>query len=168
MINTKIIVLGALCAALAAIFQLIPFFLTEILIFLTIFSSLPIYIVSRINPKVGVLTYIVASFIIMILSIHEGLFFLCTNGIIGISLGICQHYKTIKSITWLICSIVLTITLSIMNYGIGVPVFGSELPGTIIIQLGIIFLVSIFYNIFYYYFSTLNYNYLKKHLSLIE
>jgi hypothetical protein len=161
-INTKTVVIGALFAAIAALLQLVPVFFSEIFIFLTIFSTVPIYIVSRINPKAGVLSYFVAGMLIMFLSTHEGLFFLCTNGIIGVSLGICGYYRKKKTITWLISSAVLTATLSIMNYGIGIPVFGSNIPGAIIIQIIIIFLFSILYNIIYYYFSNLIFNLLKE------
>ncbi|MEW8995565.1 hypothetical protein [Clostridium sp.] len=162
--NTKTIVIGALLAVMAALFQLIPILLSEAFIFLTIFSAVPIYIVSRINPKAGILSYFVASMIIMILSVHEGLFFLCTNGIVGISLGICSFYTKGKAITWAISSLILTITLSIMNYGIGIPVFGSKIPGALVIQIAIIFIVSAIYNIFYYYFSSFIFKLLEKRI----
>jgi len=162
MINTKTIVIGALFAAIAALLQLTPVFLSEMVLFLTIFSAVPIYIVSRINPKAVVLSYFVASMIVMLLSVHEGLFFLCTNGIIGLSLGICSYYTKMKGITWLISSLILTITLSILNYGIGIPVFGSTIPGIMIIQIGILFYFSFIYNIFCYYFSSFIYDLLNK------
>lgn len=167
MINTKNIIIGSLFAAIAALFQLIPVVFSEVLVFLTIFSAVPIYIVSRINPKTGFLSYLVASMIVMILSVHEGVFFLCTNGIVGISLGIFSYYTRSKATIWILSSIALTITLSIMNYGIGIPVFGMKIPGGIIIQILIIFLVSVTYNIFYYYFSSSIYNLLKKNLRSI-
>lgn len=162
--NTKTIVIGALFAVIAALFQLIPTLLSETFIFLTIFSAVPIYIVSRVNPKAGILSYFVASMIIMILSVHEGLFFLCTNGIVGISLGICSFYKKSKIITWVLSSLMLTITLSIMNYGIGIPVFGSKIPGSLAIQIAIIFAVSTIYNIFYYYFSSFIFKLVEKRI----
>jgi hypothetical protein len=162
MFNTKLVVIGALFAAISALFQLIPALFSEAFVFLTIFSALPIYIVSRISPKAGILSYFVASMLIMLLSVHEGIFFLCTNGIVGISLGICSYYKEMKFSTWFLCSFMLTITLSIMNYGIGIPVFGTSMPGGMIIQIVTIFLFSIIYNIFYYYFSNYIFNILKK------
>lgn len=162
MFNTKIVVIGALFAAIAALFQLTPTLFSEAFVFFTIFSAVPIYIVSRINPKVGVLSYFVASMLVMLLSIHEGLFFLCTNGIVGISLGICSYYKKMKVITWFLSSLVLTVTLSIMNYGIGIPVFGIKIPGAMVIQIATIFLFSTIYNIFYYYFSSFIFNLVKK------
>lgn len=162
MLNTKTVIIGALLAALAVLFQLVPVFFSEIFIFLTIFSAVPIYIAARINPKAGFLSYLVAGNLVMFFSTHEGLFFLCTNGIIGVSLGICGYYEKKKITTWLISSAVLTAALSIMNYGIGIPVFGSNIPGTMIIQLIILLLFSFVYNIFYYYFSNFIFNLLKK------
>lgn len=162
MLNTKTVLIGALLAAIAAIFQLIPVLFSEIFVFLTIFSAVPIYIVSRINPKAGVLSYFVASMLVMLLSIHEGLFFLCTNGIIGISLGICSYYTKKKAVSWFLSSLLLTTALSIMNYVIGIPVFGIKIPGGMIIQLLIIFLFSMIYNIFYYYFSSSIFNLIKR------
>lgn len=155
--NTKTIVIGSLLAAIAAIFQLIPVFLTEGLVFLTILSAIPIYLISIINPKVGLLSYIITGILVMIFSIHEGLFFLCTNGVVGMSLGISSYYTKKKLIIWAISSITLTISLSIMNYGIGIPIFGFKIPGGIPIQVVILFVFSLIYNIIYYYIiSTIN------------
>ncbi|MFL0266758.1 hypothetical protein [Candidatus Clostridium radicumherbarum] len=162
MSNTKTVVVGALLAVIAALFQVIPVFLSELFVILTILSAVPIYIVSRLSPKIGLLSYFTASMLIMLISTHEGIFFLCTNGIIGISLGICSYYTKKKTITWLISSVILTITLSIMNYGIGIPVFGTNIPGGIIIQLAILFIFSVVYNIFYYNFSSLIFKLIKK------
>lgn len=163
--NTKTIALGSLCAAIAAMFQLTPIFFSEVLVFLTIFSTLPIYIISRIDPKAGVLSYFAASILIMFLSIHEGLFFLLTNGFIGITLGIFSRYTNSKMITLIFSSLFLTITLSILNYGIGIPIFGAQIPGTFIVQITVIFLFSAVYDSVYYYFANLIYNHLvKRHI----
>lgn len=162
MIDTKTMAIGALFAVIAALFQLIPALFSEVFVILTVFSSVPIFIVSRINPKTGILSYFVSSMLIMFLSVHEGLFFLLSNGIVGVSLGVCSYYTRMKSVTWFLSSIMLTITLSIMNYGIGIPVFGSNIPGAIITQVAIIFLFSMVYNIFYYYFSSFVFSLLKR------
>ncbi|MFL0245452.1 hypothetical protein [Candidatus Clostridium stratigraminis] len=162
MSNTKTVVVGALFAVLAALFQVIPVFLSELFVILTILSAVPIYIVSRLNPQVGLLSYFTASLLIMLISTHEGIFFLCTNGIIGISLGACSYYTKKKTIIWLISSVVLTITLSFMNYIIGISIFGINIPGGIIIQLAILFIFSVVYNIFYYSFSNFIFKLIKK------
>ncbi|MEQ8155446.1 MAG: hypothetical protein ABRQ25_11265 [Clostridiaceae bacterium] len=162
MVNTKVIVIGAFLSVIAAVFQLIPALLSEVFVLLTIFSTVPVYIVSRISPKAGIMSYFVASIIIMIASVHEGLFFLCTNGIVGLSLGICRYYTKSRAVIWSLSSVALTITLCVINYGIGIPVFGSVIPGEIAIQLTIIFIFALIYNIFYYYFSGFIFDCLKK------
>ncbi|MEQ8199225.1 MAG: hypothetical protein ABRQ27_14700, partial [Clostridiaceae bacterium] len=151
--KTKIIVIGAFLSVIAAVFQLIPALLSEVFVLLTIFSAVPVYIVSRISPKAGVMSYFVTGIIVMIASVHEGLFFLCTNGIVGLSLGVCSYYIKSRAAIWFLSSAALTITLCIMNYGIGIPVFGSVIQGKAAVQLMIIFLFSVIYSIFYYYFS---------------
>lgn len=159
--KTRTIVIGSLLAALAALFQLMPVFFSEVFLFLTLFSAIPIYFVSRINPKAGILAYFVASMIVMTLSIHEGLFFLCTNGIVGLSLGISSFYTEKKLLIWTLSSLSLAIALGIMNYGIGVPILGCEIPGAMVTQVTIIFLVSLFYIILYYYFLSFIYKVAK-------
>lgn len=151
MVNTKTLVIGALFAIMAALFQVLPVLLSEAFVLFTIFSAIPIYIVARISPKAGALSYLVAAMLIMTISTHEGLFFLCTNGAIGCSLGICSYYTNKKAIIWVCSSIALTMTLSIMNYGIGIPVFGTKIPGALYFQLVILFLFSFLYNVIYSY-----------------
>ena len=172
--RTKMIVLGAFMATIAALFQAAPVLLSEVAVILTIFSDLPIYIAARIKPSTGVLSYLVAAFLIMLISTHESLFFLCTNGVVGLSLGICYYYiknhqlrrcflivYSKKLITMMISSIVLTISLSFMNYGIGIPVFGVTLPGPVGLQLTILFLFSLLYNFIYSSFMDFIYKRLK-------
>lgn len=162
MMDTKTVVIGALLAVIAAFFQAIPVLISEVFVILTVFSAAPIYIVSRLNPRAGVLSYFVASMIIMLISTHEGIFFLYTNGIIGVSLGVCSYYTKNKAFIWLISSFILTFTLSFMNYCIGIPVFGMKIPGVFIIQLSILFIFSAVYNIIYDYFSSFIFKLLKR------
>lgn len=135
---------------------------SEIFVLLTLFSAVPIYIVSRINPKAGVLSYFVASLLVMLISTHEGIFFLCTNGIVGLSLGTCSYYTKKKILIWFISSLILTITLSFMNYVVGIPIFGAKIPGAMIIELVLIFVFSCVYNTIYYYFSNFIFKLLKR------
>ncbi len=161
--NTKTLVIGALFAIMSALFQSLPVIFSEAFVLFTIFSAIPIYIVARISPKAGVLSYVVAAMLIMIISTHEGLFFLCTNGAIGCSLGISSFYTNKKAIIWAFSSIALTITLSIMNYGIGIPVFGAKLPGALYFQLFILFLFSVLYNVIYSYLGDFVFKRLMKY-----
>ncbi|HWT74425.1 MAG TPA: hypothetical protein VN258_06865 [Mobilitalea sp.] len=149
MSRTRMMIIAALMAAIAAIFQLLPVLLSEFAVLLTIASALPIYCSSRIKPLAGILSYLVAAFLIMLFSTHEGLFFLCSNGMIGLSLGVCRYYKQKKLNILLISSFCTTLSLSIMNYGIGIPVFGTSLPGNLVMQLSIIYTFLLVYNFIY-------------------
>lgn len=140
-------------AALAAILQAAPVFLTEAAVLLTIFSALPIYISARLNPVTGVLSYLAAFFVIMLLSSHEALFFLCTNGVVGLGLGCLRYVKQKRTVTILLNSIALTVSLSIMNYGIGIPVFGTAIPGGWQLQLLLLYLFSAVYSLIYLLFA---------------
>ncbi len=140
-------------AALAAILQAAPVFLTEAAVALTVFSALPIYIAARLNPVTGILSYLAAFFVILFLSSHEALFFLCTNGVVGLGLGSLRYYRRKKPVTVLLSSAALTISLSIMNYGIGIPVFGTAIPGTWQLQLFLLYLFSAIYSMIYLYFA---------------
>lgn len=163
MTNTRTLVIGSLFAIMAALFQSLPAIFSEVFVLFTIFSAIPIYIVAKISPKNGVLSYLVAALLIMIISTHEGLLFLGTNGTIGCSLGICSYYTNKKPIIWTFSSIALTITLSIINYIIGIPVFGTKLPGALFTQLVIIFLFSVLYIVIYSYLGDFVFKRLLKY-----
>jgi len=160
--RTKNIVIGAFMATLAAIFQTLPVLFSEAVVILTILSAVPIYTASRIKPALGVLSYFVASVLVLFVSAHEALFFLCTNGIIGVMLVSCRYYKQKKPIILLISSLAMTISLSFMNYIIGIPVFGVALPGVIIVQIILILLFSFTYNFIYLLFADFLFKRIKK------
>lgn len=153
MSQTKLIVLGALFTSLAVIFQMVPAFFSEAFVFVTMLSALPIYITAKLNPKIGIVGYITAAILITLFSTHEGLFFMCTNGIVGLALGITHYYTNKKMIIISLSTITLTIALSIMTFIIGIPVFGFVLNTGITIQICILLAFSLVYSIFYFYIS---------------
>ncbi len=160
--STKTIVLAGLLACLASLFQLLPLFLSEAFVILTIFSSIPIYIICRISPKIGIYAVITSFILISLLSPHEGLFFICTNGPVGASLGCFSHYVSNKQIIIFVSSIILSCTLCIMNFIIGIPIFGTPLSGALIIQVFLIIVISYMYTYVYWYFSQLIYKRIKN------
>ena len=163
--NIKLLTLGGIFGVLALLFQLSPIFLSELFIPLTMFSSIPIYIITRINPRYGFITLVAVSLLAIIINIHEGLFFICTNGPVGFSLGASNYFTNKKWIISFISSIVLTITLSIMTFIIGIPVFGARISGSIFIELFILYLFSYVYSYLYLLFSTYLYKKLKKYIT---
>lgn len=137
------------CVFLAVMFQSVPGIFGEIFIFFTVLSTIPIYIISRLNPKLGIFALIAAGLLTMLFTIHEGIMFYYTNGAVGMALGIGNHYFNRKEVVTTLSGIYLTITLSILNYGLKIPVFGTSIPGTFPIQLLIIFSFSLVYSFMY-------------------
>lgn len=162
--NTKLVVLGGILACISALFQILPTFLSEAFIILTIFSALPVYLLCRISPKIGITATIASFVVVSLFSIHESLFFLFTNGPIGASLGCFNHSSDNKKLIISATSIVLCITLCIMNFIIGIPIFGTTLPGTLIVQIIIILAFSLIYSFIYLHFCDFTFRKLKKYV----
>ena len=89
-------------------------------LYMTLFSIIPIYIISRNDPSIGILAYIGAFMIIFLLDYYEGLIFILLNGLLGIFLGMLSHYINKKLLISIITSIILFISINgimiITNY----------------------------------------------------
>jgi len=89
-------------------------------LYMTLFSIIPIYIISRNDPSIGILAYICAFMIIFLLDYYEGLIFILLNGLLGIFLGMLSHYINKKLLISVITSIILFISINgimiITNY----------------------------------------------------
>lgn len=130
-------------------------------------SALPIYILARMNPRAGVIGFIAADILIFCFNSHEGLFFLFTNGIVGLSLGILSFYTQSRLLISLGSGLSLAFSLSIMNFIIGISVFIIQTPGTFLIQISIVLLFSICYCSIYSSLANFTFHYLNKRLCFI-
>ncbi len=81
-------------------------------LYITLFSIIPIYIISRNDPSIGILAYIGAFMIIFLLDYYEGLIFILLNGLLGIFLGMLSHYINKKLLISIITSIILFISIN--------------------------------------------------------
>ncbi|MDF2678201.1 MAG: hypothetical protein K0Q97_2545 [Bacillota bacterium] len=162
LINIRNIAQGGLLICLSAILQLLPTSFGEIFIIASILSSIPIYILSRINPKVGLIGYIITGILIFLFNAHEGLFFLFTNGPVGFALGNFNYKLKSKLLISLLSGIVLTLSLCIVNFIVGIPVLGNSLPGNLLTQIGILMVFSILYCFIYLLFANFIYIFLEK------
>lgn len=162
--STRALILGGLCVCLAVILQLIPVFFGENFVLITILSTIPIYIISRLNTKMGCIVFFISGLIISEVSFHEGLFFLFANGLVGVSLGLGSYYFKRKGFIVLLGGISLFFALMILNFVLGISVFGVSLPGTFFIKLSIILIFSLLYC--YFYLNICNYIYRKINCSL--
>ncbi len=165
MSRTRLIVLGALFASLAAIFQIVPVIFSPIFIVIAILSGLPIYLIAKLNPKIGLAAYVTAIFLIALVSAHGAMLFLCINGVVGLALGATHYYTDKKSTIILLATVALTITLtiglSIMTFIIGIPIIGFATTN-VFIDISIIMIISLLYIIAYFYMS----NYIFKKINL--
>lgn len=153
--RTKLIVLGALFTSLAVIFHMVPVLFSEALVLITMLSALPIYITAKMDPKIGLAGYITAAILITLFSSHEGLFFTCANGVVGLTLGLTHYYTNKKIIIISTSTVTLTLMLSIMTFLMDISIFGFVLSTSFFIQLCILIIFSLLYNIFYFYIANL-------------
>ena len=161
-LNIRNIAQGGLLICLSVLLQLLPTSLGEVFVIVTIFSAIPIYILSRLNPKAGLLGYIISAILIFLFNAHEGIFFLFTNGVVGFSLGALNYKLKSKLLISLFSGILLTLSLALVNFIIGFPVLGTNLPGNLLIQISILFLFSLIYCFIYLLLANFMYNYLKR------
>lgn len=162
--NTKLLTYGGMMACMAALFQSLPIFLSEAFVILTLFSALPVYIACRISPKAGLVSLMAAFLLINLISTHEALFFICTNGPVGASLGCLDYYFKNKILIFSLASSILCLTLCVMNFVIGIPVFGTALPGPLFLQIILLLSFSFIYSLAYRSLCRFIYKYVNKRL----
>lgn len=165
-INKRTIVLGVILSLLAAVFQLFPVIFSSKFIFITVFSALPLYIISRIDSKIGLAAYVIAGLLTTIASFNEGITFLLASGPLGYTLGVWSSYFEEKIYTCLVSGVVLTVTFGLMNYIIGIPFLLSQIPGGFFIQIPLFFLISVIYSYIYLYLSMFIYKIINRYLYL--
>jgi len=97
LLNIRHIAIGGFLVGLSITFQLIPVIFGELFVLVTIFSTLPIFIITRLNPKTGGVAFVVTAILVLSFNSHEGLFFIFTNGPVGLALGTLNYYSDMKS-----------------------------------------------------------------------
>ena len=162
MTSTKQLALGGILTGLAVLLQSIPCLFSEVFTPVTILSTLPIYIISRIKPRTGLAAYIASALLIALISIHEGVFFLCTNGLLGFTLGISLSKTNKKNVAICIASSVLTISLAFITFILGISVFGFKTLTGIFPQMAVLLMFSIIYTALMAYLMENLYAFISK------
>lgn len=111
------LVLSGLLAAVVMVIEITAAYIGESMTAITVLSAVPIYIISRINIKYGILSYFCVGLLLLIINPHQMAFFICTNGIIGFSLGICKQRKPVFTVA--VCSSILFIGINAALFLIG-------------------------------------------------
>lgn len=161
------ITLGGFLVGISIVFQLIPVVFGEAFILATILSAFPIFILAKINPRTGFIGFVVAGILVLSFDSHEGLFFLFTNGPVGLSLGTLSYYSKVRRCIFIGAGLILAFTLSIMNFILGIPILFISIPGTLLIQVSILIIFSIFYCFMYLYIADLMIDLFNKHYPFI-
>ena len=94
----------------------------ELIVALTMVSALPIYLICRRSIALGITSYICVSLILLQINPHQLIFFIFTNGLLGISLGFCDKKTKLATISILISSTMLFIGIIITAYIIGISI----------------------------------------------
>ncbi len=159
--KVKYLTIGGLCTALAVLFQVMPVFLTEAALPLSILSIIPIYFVTRLNSRIGFQAYMASGLLIMFITVHEGLIFFFANGIAALSLATFTNQRSSKILCIVLSTMVLTCSLLILNFAIGFPLFGGDLSISYVYQSLLILIVAFIYCILMGYLCEFTFRILK-------
>lgn len=162
MSSTKKTTVLVVLTVFTVLFQIIPAIFSHKYVLLTMFSALPIYLITRISGPMGLIAFVAAGISIFGISSHEGLFYLFTNGPVGLVLGLGEHFSKRDLTAAFLTAITLAITLSLLNFVIGIKVFGTDIPGPLGVQILLIFLFSFMYCIMYSFMADFVYRLLRK------
>lgn len=115
--SIKSIQLGILSIILCIGIYYIPIGSQIYLNFFSILSIIPIYIITRKNPSIGLISYLVSFLSIGIINSYDNsMIFLLFHGLLGIFLGLFSHYRKNHIITSLITGGILYISINGYNY----------------------------------------------------
>lgn len=162
MSGVKKIAILVVLTVFTILFQIIPAISSHKYVLLTMFSALPIYLITSTSGLVGLIAFVAAGISIFGISSHEGLFFLFTNGPVGLVLGLGGYFKKGNLAAAFFSGLILTITLSLLNFLIGIKVFGATIPGSLGIQVLLIFLFAFIYSVIYSFMAGFVYRLFQK------
>jgi hypothetical protein len=165
MLNKRVLILCIILAVLASALQAIPYILGTDFAFASILGGFPIYIATRLNCALGIAVYLTVAYISSVMNIGVALFFICTSGIIGLSLGIMKsHFKGIYYAPAPSALMVIAMLFTV-NYLFGISIFGYSALKSPIAQAFTLFLPLYIYCLIYLrlavYADTLFHNYIE-------
>ncbi|RHW43292.1 hypothetical protein D1B31_01060 [Neobacillus notoginsengisoli] len=143
---TKRLVLGALLAALAAIFQSAGGFFPGVGYVISPFATAPILLCMMISFWAGMLSYILTCLLLLIIQPSELIVFPFTTGLLGVGLGLAFSFFKKRLVILLVGAAFLTIGIAILLYILRFPVLGPAVSTTFsIVTLGVISIFACLY-----------------------
>jgi hypothetical protein len=124
--NKRILFFCTVLALLAAALQAVPLIFGAAFAFASLLNGFPIYLAARLSYIPGILVYLSAAALLAFLNPFEALFFICTNGIIGLSLGIIKdRFRSIYPVPALSALLDVAILFTV-NYRFGISIFSPS------------------------------------------
>jgi hypothetical protein len=124
-LNKRVSVFCIILIVLITVFQSAPRILGESFALAVYLCGLPVYIATRFNCIYGTAVYLAAAAILLYLNTGEALFFICTNGFIGLSLGILKYHFKSNYIIPAFSALLVNIVLFIVNYFFKINIFSN-------------------------------------------
>lgn len=144
--RSRVLVFAALMAVCAALLQSMGAF-SGIGFLISPLATAPIFLITLISKRFGLLAYLVAIFILLILRPDELFVFPFTTGLLGISLGITFIYMRNFFVLAFANGLALAIGICFILYILKFPVLGPSVALSFdAFVVGIVFLFAIIYS----------------------
>ena len=165
--KTKVIqsvTLGALYSIISTIFQTAPVYMPVVGLLFSPLSTLPVIISGLYSFTLALFVYLCSSFLILLVSLEEALFFIFSTGLIG--LGISIFIKKNKPITTNITStIFLTFGILMLTYIFQITSFIEFARKTNFLAL---LIIAVIFSSFYSFLLQITFKKIKKYLHNIN
>ena len=148
----KKVAYGAIFTSIAAMIELAAAFSGEVLVMVTVFTTLPIYLTCRMDKAAGLLSYLSILLMLLIFSPHQSIFFAFLNGLLGLALGITGNIFNKNILSIIISAFALACGILIIIFVFGIPIFDMALPEDTWVKVLAVLLFSIAYTTIYQFF----------------
>ncbi|WP_226037450.1 hypothetical protein [Aquibacillus saliphilus] len=136
--NTIKLVLGSVLGAIAALFQAAGLF-TGIGYLFSMLATGPIVLATILSIRIGFITYLLTTLLLVIIQPTEVVVFLFTTGLLGVGLGVGFKLLKRRLLVAITGAVSLALGMMILLYLLDFPVLGPSVTGepSISIMLGI-------------------------------
>ncbi|HYF74959.1 MAG TPA: hypothetical protein VD757_00110, partial [Candidatus Nitrosocosmicus sp.] len=166
MINKRLLVLCVILTVLAATLQALPRLLGDAFAFAAVLGGFPIYAAAHLHWAWGIAVYLAAAYLSSIVNMGEAMFFICSNGIIGLSLGISANRLKNTYIRPVPSVLAVIAMLSAVNSLFGINIFGYSPLRTPLQQVLILFLPLYIYCLIFLKLAIFADDLLHRHIEL--
>jgi hypothetical protein len=131
-----------------------------------VLSGIPIYVAVRLNLMLGAASCLTAAYITSRLGLSELLFFMCSAGIVGLSLGMAKEYFKSLLTPPAVTALIVFVTLSFINYYLGIGIFGYSPLRTPMKQAMLLLPPLYIYSLIYFKLSAFADSLLNEYIEL--